>query len=398
MGMKQVDFDTIVVGAGPGGATAASCLTQAGLRVLVVEKAHLPRYKACGGAIPRPTLDRFPIEFDGVIQALPTDVRLAFPGQPAVDVPIPEQPVVLVKRSEFDMLLLEHSNAEVLEGTAVSRVMEDADRVRVVAGEHTLTARYLVGADGATSTVAKSLGLRQNRLLGGSLEAEVSLNGDSHLREEYGNRALFSLAAIPWGYAWIFPKTASLSVGIARFKPGRVDLQTALHQEMDRLGVCLFNTHIHGHPVPVYQAPPWPFWRESPQEKLSTRRCFLVGDAAGLVDPLLGEGIRYAIGSARLAAQTIIAKNTSDYEAAIWQEMGHSLATAGLAADLFYHFPNLCYTTGLRNPITIRHIVDVLTEKQSYEGLGRRILGSSARWLLNGHTQQIEDQERNSDV
>ena len=65
--MNRPDFDVIVAGAGAGGAAAAWFLTQAGFRVLVVEKARLPRYKPCGGAVPRPTLDRFP--FDSALVA-----------------------------------------------------------------------------------------------------------------------------------------------------------------------------------------------------------------------------------------------------------------------------------------------------------------------------------------
>ena len=85
--MARPEFDVIVAGAGAGGAAAAYYLTQAGLRVLVVERACLPRYKACGGAIPRPALERLPFTFDGVIRAAPGEVRLTFPGLAPVDLP-----------------------------------------------------------------------------------------------------------------------------------------------------------------------------------------------------------------------------------------------------------------------------------------------------------------------
>jgi geranylgeranyl reductase family protein len=379
--MKRPDFDVIVAGAGAGGAAAAYYLTQAGLKVLVVERARLPRYKACGGAIPQPTLERVPLDFSSVIRAAPTGVRFLLAGRMPMDVPLAAQSVVMVMRSEFDAFLLSCSKAEVLEGTTVSSVAEDSEQVRVEMGERTLTARFLVGADGATSQVARSLGLRQTKRLGATVEAEIPITDNGAALTKYSSRALFSLVAIPWGYAWVFPKGDHLSVGIGRFRPGRIDLKAALKSTITQLGINLGDVGVHGHPIPVYHAPPWPLWRNQPQERLSTRRCLLVGDAAGLVDPLVGEGIHYAITSARLAAEAIERGDLTGYEEAIWQEIGHSLATAGLAAHLFYRMPALSYELGVRNPAAIRRLIDVITGKCSYQGIGRRLIAAQFHWV-----------------
>jgi len=393
MTVPRPDFDAIVVGAGAGGAACACYLTGAGLRVLVLERAHLPRYKACGGAIPRPTLDRLPFDLTGLIRAAPTEVRFTHPGLPAVDFSLSGTPVVMVMRAEFDAFLLERSGAEVWQATEVTAVRETGHEVQVQAGGRRVSARYLVGADGAASGVARGLGLRSSRQLGGTLGAEVHFDGRMNLQSEYGSRAVFSLGVLPWGYGWVFPKGDRLSVGIGRFRPGRADLRVALHREMDRLGIRLNGTHLHGHPIPCYQAPPWPFWRNQPQERLSTHRCLLVGDAAGLVDPLVGEGIRYAIASARIAAQAIARDDLSGYEASIWKEIGHSLATAGLTARLFYRWPGRCFQLGVRNPATVRHFVDLLTEETSYCGIGRRLIAATARWLV-GRRAHADPQAR----
>jgi flavin-dependent dehydrogenase len=167
-----------------------------------------------------------------------------------------------------------------------------------------------------------------------------------------------------------------------RFRPGRVDLRTALLREAARLGIGLEAVRLHGHPIPCYQAPPWPLWRVRPQERLSTRRCLLVGDAGGLVDPLLGEGIRYAITSAQLAAEAIASGDLAGYEAAVWREIGHSLATAGMTARLFYRWPRHCFELGVRNRATVQELVDLVTGRSSYEGIGRRLIVATARWLL----------------
>jgi len=116
-----------------------------------------------------------------------------------------------------------------------------------------------------------------------------------------------------------------------------------------------------------------------------------VGDAAGLVDPLIGEGIRYAITSARLASEAMANDDLSGYEAAIWQAIGHSLATSGLAASTYYRAPRLSYQLGVRNPAVIRQLVDVLAEKSSYVGIGRRLWAATLRWLAASYFQKTEE-------
>jgi geranylgeranyl reductase family protein len=387
MAMTHLDFDAIVAGAGAGGAAAAYHLTRAGLKTMVVDKAQLPRYKACGGAIPRTALERFPFAIDGVIQAEPDSVRYEFPGRSPIELALPGRPVAMVMRQEFDAFLLAQSGAEVLDRTEVTGVVEEGAEVRVEAGGRVWRARYLVGADGAVSTVARKLGLRRKRRLGGTLEAEVPLR-DARLRDEFGSRALFSFGVVPWGYAWVFPKGDHLSVGIGRFRPGKVNLRSALQREVDRLGIALGGLEVRGHPLPSYQAPMWPFWSNSSQEPISTRRCLLVGDAAGLVDPFIGEGIRHAMTSARLAAEAIVRDDLSGYERVVWQEIGHDLATSGLLADAYYRLPGLCFEIGVRNPEVIQQFVDVLTERSRHQGIGRRLLLATGRWLMRGMPAQ----------
>ncbi len=366
-------YDVIVVGAGIGGAAAAYFLGRADQQVLVLEKEALPRYKACGGGVPKSVFRRFPFPFDEVVESEIAAVRFSYSGRREVTFPLPAKPVAMVMRDRFDAFVLSQARAEVRDSTTVVGVVEERDKVRVsTADGQELAARYLLGADGANSVVARALGLRQRKVLGAAIEAEVQVDGQT--LAEYAQTALFEFGAVPGGYLWIFPKKEHLSVGIAVFGKSRADLRGILKREMSRFGIELDGTPLHAHPLPVH-------WYH---ERLATERTLLVGDAAGLVDPFLGEGIRYAVHSARLAAEAIAKDEVRAYTPGVQQEIGASLRRARWLARLFYGLPRLCFLLSVRNPRMVQTFADMLDERTSYFDISKYIplalLGISSRY------------------
>jgi flavin-dependent dehydrogenase len=237
----------------------------------------------------------------------------------------------------------------------------------------TFRARYLIGADGANSRVARLAGLRRDKQMGMAIEVEVPV--DDGLLEEYADTALFIFGTPPFGYLWIFPKAEHLSVGIGAFEGRGSDVKDILRQEMDKLGVEVDGTQQHGHPLPIYLQ----------HEPLHQGQVLLAGDAAGLMDPLMGEGVRHAVDSGRMAAEAILADDLSSYTRRVQQEVGADFLWGLRWAWAFYEHPWGCFELGVRNPRFVKEFVRLLAGQTTYRrmaalaplnlllGMGRRL-------------------------
>ena len=371
----MVDYDIMIVGAGPAGASAAYWLGETGKRVLVLEKERLPRYKPCGGGMSRSVLERFPFDLSSVVEREIGNVRFRFRDGREVGAGLPGQrPIVMVMRDRFDYLILQHARADVRDGKQVVSLRQDGSGVEVAtrSGE-TFRARYLVGADGASSRVARLAGLRRDKQMGMAIEVEVP--ADDGLLEKYADTALFVFGTPPFGYLWIFPKAEHLSVGIGAFEGKGSDVRDVLRQEMARLGVEVDGAEQHGHPLPIYLQ----------HEPLHQGRVLLAGDAAGLMDPLMGEGVRHAVDSGRMAAQAILTDDLPGYTRRVQREIGADFLWGLRWARVFYEHPWGCFELGVRNPRFVKEFVRLLAGQTTYRrmaalaplnlllGIGRRL-------------------------
>jgi len=222
-------------------------------------------------------------------------------------------------------------------------VQETLDGVRVTTKDgRVFEARYAIGADGANSVVARSLGLRRGKTTAAAIEVEVPVAPD--VLRRFGDAFCFIFGDVPFGYLWIFPKAEHLSVGIGALHPQPGRLQATLKRVMARYGISLDGVAMHGHPIPIY----------SRKETLATRRVVLVGDAAGLADPVTGEGIRLAIKSGRLAADAILADRLDQYDRMVFRHIGLCHALGMALSWLFYASPRTWFRLGAANPSSAR--------------------------------------------
>jgi len=362
-------YDVIVVGAGPAGASAAYWLGEAGQRVLVLEKEQLPRYKPCGGGVPQAVFDCFPFDFSSVVERWIRRVRFRFRDGREVVASLPERAIAMVMRDRFDLHVLEHARAEVRDRSALTAMEQDKSGVAVTtaSGKH-FCARYLIGADGANSRVSRLAGLRQERWMGGAIEAEVPVSDE--LLKAYGDTAVFVFGTPPKGYLWVFPKAEHLSVGIGAFQQRVPNMRRILKREMGRLGIEIDGAQQRGHPLPVHLR----------REPLRRRRVLLVGDAARLMDPLLGEGIRHSVDSGRLAAECILSGDLQSYSECVHREIGRDLLWGRRWASLFYGYPRASFELAVRNPRFVREFLRLFAGEISY----RRMAGRALPNLLLG--------------
>jgi len=292
-------FDVAVVGAGPAGCSAALALAQAGRAVLLLEKAVLPRYKTCGGGVLARAFKLLPPNLESVIECSFHSVALNFLGENMSFIATRPQPMVyMTMRADLDCLLArtaQKAGVQLIEGCQVKQVQVHADGVEIVSDRESYRAKFIVAADGVHSTTAKAAGWPDLPFLAPALEYELyPAAGNDFAR--FSQRPRFDFNTIDAGYAWVFPKRGHLSVGILSTHRICPDLRTKLAEYVHQLGLeQVGRVERHGYLIPL-----------APRcGSLARGRVLLVGDAAGLVDPITAEGISHAILSGQLAATAL---------------------------------------------------------------------------------------------
>jgi geranylgeranyl reductase family protein len=333
-------YDVAVIGAGPAGCSAAGDLARKGLKTVLIEKAALPRYKTCGGGVLGRAFRLLPEGARGIIEREFCSVSLNFPGMGLSFVASGRAPLVyMTMRAKLDSLLAREAQAqgaELYESCCVRNVKVCEQFVDIVSDTRSFRAKFLVAADGVHSPSAKCTGWSELPLLAPALEWEVYLREPDFAR--FGSIARFDFDLIEAGYAWVFPKRDHLSVGILSMRRRSPDLQAKLEEYLRRLGIVnIQKSDRHGFLIPI--APR--------REKLAHVRVLLAGDAAGLVDPVTGEGISYAIMSGQLAARALaegeldVSRVSGRYHSFLSRTILEELRAARYLANFLYNYPRL---------------------------------------------------------
>jgi geranylgeranyl reductase family protein len=314
-----------VVGAGPAGTWASVLLARRGHSVTLLDPLA-PWEKPCGGGVTAKAISGFGI-FESDLPRNNIDrVTIYFADKDSVTV-TPQKPIVVLSRRDLGKYLLDAAeNAGVsIVKSRVTQIQTSGLGWQLSTRDGVVQSDFLIGADGATSLVRRTVGaaLQPEDLavtLGYFVPGNVSQQMKIYFVPEFE------------GYIWSFPRPNHVSYGlITRSNPGWTARAKTLLSNFiiaDLGSDVLAHAEFYSAPVPCLSPRSWK------NNQIAGERWALVGDAAGLVDPITGEGIYYAFKSAQILSETI--ERSSEYAAKVGIEMGRELARSARMYKRFY--------------------------------------------------------------
>lgn len=324
--MTTPDFDVVVVGGGPAGATAARSLAQRGRKVLLLDRAG--RIKPCGGAVPPQLLVDFDIPRD-VLEAEVSGARMVSPSARTVDMPIPKGFVGMVDRGHFDEWLRERSarsGVVRVSGTFLRLGDSDGSSVELfyrekkkkngrasadgsstggqgdtATNEQCVRARFVIGADGARSAVGRQAVAGADKLKTVYAYHEIIAtpaavaSGTDDKVDRTRCDVVYDGELSPDFYSWVFPHGDTISVGTGTAVKGQ-SIRGSVTALRKRIGLDeAMTVRTEGAPIPMKPLGRWD----------DGKHVLLCGDAAGVVAPASGEGIFYAMACGDMAAVAV---------------------------------------------------------------------------------------------
>ncbi|WP_281857187.1 geranylgeranyl reductase family protein [Litoreibacter halocynthiae] len=289
----MLEYDLIIVGSGPAGSAAATSAVKAGLSVAVIDKATFPRDKLCGGLFTgrseKAMRAIFGREISDDLFVTTNHMRFLSKGRVLADIPN-APPVHLTMRRDFDAML--HAEAIAAGATPYlgQPITELGDNTLTLKDGTTLGFKALIGADGVNSFVARTLFGRPFNpdTIGFGLEIESprTTSRDDAVEVDFD--------AASWGYGWSFPKRKTVTVGVGGINSRNDDMKANMATYVDQTGSDA-SLRYKGQYLPFGDY----------KKKPGRAHILLAGDAAGLVDPITGEGIALAMESGHHAAVAV---------------------------------------------------------------------------------------------
>jgi geranylgeranyl reductase family protein len=333
-------LDVVVVGSGPAGSTCALQLARSGLSVAILDKSPPPRYKTCGGGVVGRARKLVGFDIAPVVEHECRSAEMRLLDERVCFRVEREEPLVsMTMRTELDGRLLDEAlgaGARIIAPCELRGLGAGRSDLSIATSRGPLRARYVVAADGTSSRTARAAGWPENHNSIPAVESELHV--DPAAFERLRSTARFDLGLPRHGYAWVFPKRQHLSFGCLTTRRGSRGLRQCLERYLEVLGVDRVEARSdHGSLIPV-----------APRARVLARdRVLLTGDAAGLADPVICEGITHAIASGRHAGEAIATAPGSPsavyaaYHRALSRNILSELRIARVLARVLYDRLNL---------------------------------------------------------
>ena len=387
-------YDVIIVGAGPGGSCAAAAALRRNLSVAQVDRCEFPRLKPCGGGVTIKSCNALPFELGPILRGDSKEIELnVWETRRNRFAHRSKALMRMVVRQEFDDWLvrqnLERRGFDFFGGDRVIDIAYDG-LFTVRTATHVLRARHLVGADGAYSLVNKHFGVTKPR--GMAVAVEVTLaRGTTTLDHE--TPPCFDFGAHPRGYGWVFPKDDHWNVGLYT-----LDKSTSLRADL-RSYIARKGFHTTSDPLATFAAHRFPYGGY--EVSLPTAPVYIVGDAGGFGDPIMGEGIYHAVESGRIAGETIgdcVAGTASpgDYYARLRKNVLRDTFFTYHVSKQFYRNPDKALSI-LENPFFWRPVVEGYVDGETFSGsvahawrlLPKAVASRQFTYRRDGHDQPL---------
>ena len=270
-------FTVAIIGSGPSGASTAFHLGKQGIHTVIIEKETLPRYKTCGGGFVNRGKKDMPFDIAEVVEREFCKVDTYFNNHEKCYYSKKETPIItMIMRDAFDNLIVEKAKefgVTLLEDHKLLAIDFVDEKAILQTSKGNISADFVIAADGVLSPTAKMAGWKKDtRKLIPALEYEVEVGQEDF--ERLSKNARFDIDAVPYGYAWCFPKKNHLSLGVLTTKKGKINLKEYYKKYLKTLGIQeIIKEDAHGFQIPV----------KPRTDGFVKQNVFLIGDAASIV-------------------------------------------------------------------------------------------------------------------
>jgi geranylgeranyl reductase family protein len=372
-------YDILVVGAGPSGSYLAYLLSKNGYNVKIIDKENFPRDKVCGGGISNKTVELLDFDISPVIQKNIAGAFLSYQNKNMIIKDLEVGSGLTVLRRDFDNYILQKAikcGAEFQPNCSFVSVEERGDYLSVETKGDYIRAKYLIGADGVFSRVRNKVFGKDIVSYAPSLEALVYMDQGSI--ERFENRILMDFGGMNRGYGWIFPKSDHLNVGVFSIFGSR-----NIKNDLERFMKCYKS--LENYKYIEYKGFSIPL--KNKYKIYEKGNIWLIGDAAGFAESFYGEGIYFALKSARIAYEALSKsfelKEVNIYSNLVKDKMIEDLFYSESNARMFFPVQKFGYFNMVRNKHVSYYFAGLISGDVSYKECFYKTLLTFPYWILS---------------